>query len=444
MSFQTLPWLSLSIWCPIVFGSLVLLSRKKVRLARGLALLGALLSFLVTLPLPTEFDAGAHGIQFAERGAWIARFHVDYFLGVDGLSLWFVVLTAFISCVVVVFAWRAEIPDIAAYLGAFLILSGLMTGVFSALDGLLFFVFFEATLIPMFIIIGVWGGEKRIFAAFKFFLYPFFGSLFMLVGIIYLYLQTGTFNILDWHTFPLDLPVQVALFVGFILAFGIKLPMWPVHTWLPDAHVEAPTEGSVVLAAIMLKLGAFGFVRFILPIVPDACRLLADYLIGLSLVAILYIGMVALVQKDLKKLVAYSSIVHMGFVTLGFFLFETVSVEGALVQMVSHGIISAALFLCIGILYDRTHSRDMDSYGGLIHTMPRFAVLFILFALGNCGLPGTSGFIGELLVIIGAVQSNLWIGVLTASALLLGAAYSLWMVRRVVMGPAREGLTDLV
>ncbi|MDR0933735.1 MAG: NADH-quinone oxidoreductase subunit M [Burkholderiaceae bacterium] len=440
MPAVNLPVLSLIIWCPVFFGLLILLAgrRGSPAVARWLAMTGALLGLAFSILLISGFDSGKSGMQFTEKVSWIERFNISYALGVDGISLWFVILTAFILCIVVLSAWGLDKPDLAQYLGAFSILSGLMSGVFCALDGLLFYALFEATLIPMFIIIGVWGGEKRITAAFKFFLYPFFGSLFMLVAIIYLYLQTGGFDIFAWQALPLPLNIQIPLFLGFLLAFGVKLPMWPVHTWLPDAHVEAPTEGSVVLAAIMLKLGGYGFIRFMLPVTPDACRYLSGYMIALSLVAIIYIGFVAMAQKDMKKLVAYSSIVHMGFVTMGFFLFQQVTIEGALVQMISHGFVSAALFLCIGILYDRTHFRQIADYGGVVNTMPRFAALFVLFAIANCALPGTSGFVGEFMVIIGMVKAHFWLGALTASALVLGAAYSLWMVKRVVFGPVES------
>ncbi|MDL2284564.1 NADH-quinone oxidoreductase subunit M, partial [Oxalobacter sp. OttesenSCG-928-P03] len=440
MPASDLPILSMTIWCPILFGLAVLLAGKRVKpaLARYIALVGSVLSLGISLLLVAGFDSGKSGMQFAEKVTWIERFQICYALGIDGISLWLVVLTAFILCIVVLSAWNSDKPDLSQYLGAFLVLSGLMTGTFCALDGLLFYAFFEATLIPMFVIIGVWGGERRIYAAFKFFLYPFFGSLFMLVAIIYLYLQTGGFDIFAWQALPLALDIQLLLFAGFLLAFGIKLPMCPVHTWLPDAHVEASTEGSVVLAAVMLKLGGYGFIRFMLPITPDACRYMAKYMIILSLIAIVYVGFVAMVQKDMKKLVAYSSIVHMGFVTMGFFLFQQVTVEGAMIQMISHGFVSSALFLCIGILYDRTHFRQIADYGGVVNTMPRFAALFVLFAIGNCALPGTSGFVGEFMVIIGMVKTNFWLGVFTASALVLGAAYSLWMVKRVVFGPVES------
>lgn len=449
MTAFNLPVLSLMIWCPILFGLLVLLAARHVRPAaiRCLALAGSLPGLILSFFLIAGFDSGSAAMQFVESTVWIARFNIHYALGIDGISLWLVVLTAFILCVVIISAWQTDKADPAAYLGAFLILSGLMTGTFCALDGLLFYVFFEATLVPMFVIIGIWGGENRIVAALKFFLYPFFGSLFMLVAIIYLYLQTGSFHIAGWYAVPLSLPVQIALFIGFALAFGIKLPMWPVHTWLPDAHVEAPAEGSVVLAALMLKLGGYGFIRLLLPVVPDAARTLSGYMIALSLVAIIYIGLVALVQKDMKKLVAYSSIVHMGFVTMGFFLLRQDAIEGAMVQMISHGLVSAALFLCIGILYERTHSRQMADYGGVAATMPRFAALFVLFAVANCALPGTSGFIGEFMVMMGIVKASFWLGILTASSLIIGAAYSLRMIREIVFGqpntPTAAALKDI-
>ncbi len=445
MSVLDFPVLSLLIWCPIFLGILLVFAGKHIHLAvtKWMALLGSLVCFALSLLLFVRFDSARIGMQFVEKLAWITRFQIFYALGVDGISLWLVVLTALILCVVVLAAWHSDKTELAQYLGAFLILSGLMTGTFCALDGLLFYAFFEATLIPMFIIIGIWGGERRIAAAFKFFLYPFFGSLFMLVASIYLYWQTGSFDIFLWQKLPMALSVQIPVFLGFLLAFGIKLPMWPVHTWLPDAHVEAPTEGSVVLAAIMLKLGGYGFIRLMLPIVPDACRYLSHYIIALSLIAIIYIGLVALVQKDMKKLIAYSSIVHMGFVTLGFFLFQQISVEGAMVQMLSHGLISAALFMCVGVLYDRTHSREITDYGGLAVIMPRFSALFVLFSVANCALPGTSGFVGEVLVITGAVRAHFWLGLTTALALLITAAYSLWLVKRVVFGEVNEKVAQI-
>jgi NADH-quinone oxidoreductase subunit M len=429
--------LSLAIWCPIVFGVLVLAlgSRRDPALVRMISLIGAVLSFLVTLPLIQNFDNAAHGMQFVEKMSWVARFNINYYLGIDGLSLWFIPLTAFITVIVVIAAWEVIENKIAQYMGAFLILSGVMIGVFCALDGMLFYVFFEASLIPMFIIIGVWGGANRVYAAVKFFLYTFLGSLLTLVAILYLYFQSGgSFDILAWHKLPLPLSTQILIFLAFLMAFAVKVPMWPVHTWLPDAHVEAPTGGSVVLAAIMLKLGAYGFLRFSLPITPDASHYLSGFIITLSLIAVIYIGLVALVQTDMKKLVAYSSIAHMGFVTLGFFVFNDMAMQGGIAQMISHGFVSGAMFLCIGVLYDRMHSRRIADYGGVVNTMPKFAAFFILFSLANCGLPATSGFVGEFMVILGAVQFDFWIGLLAAVALILGAAYSLWLAKRVIFG----------
>jgi len=450
MMLSNSPLLSLSIWLPIVFGIIVLaLGRdKSPGFVRTLSLVGSLLSFAVTLPIIDGFNNTAHGMQFVESFSWISRFNAFYALGVDGISMWLVPLTAFITVIVVIAAWEVIEKNVAQYMGAFLILSGLMIGVFCATDGLLFYVFFEATLIPMYIIVGVWGGPNRVYAAFKFFLYTLLGSLLTLVAIIYLYLKSGnSFDIQTWHQLPLTLHEQIMLFVAFLMAFAVKVPMWPVHTWLPDAHVEAPTGGSVVLAAIMLKLGAYGFLRFSLPIAPDASHYLSGMMITLSLIAVIYIGLVALVQKDMKKLVAYSSIAHMGFVTLGFFMFNELAVQGAIVQMISHGFISAAMFLCIGVLYDRVHSREIADYGGVVNTMPKFAALFVLFSMANCGLPATSGFVGEFMVIIGAVKFNFWIGMLAATALIFGAAYSLWMVKRVVFGAITHDhvakLTDL-
>jgi NADH-quinone oxidoreductase subunit M len=360
---------------------------------------------------------------------------VRYHLGVDGISMLFILLNSFITPLVVIAGWTVIEKRVGQYMGAFLIMSGLLNGVFSALDGLLFYVFFEATLIPMFIIIGVWGGANRVYAALKFFLYTFFGSVLMLVSLLYLYNKSGgSFEIMDWWTLPLPLDVQQWLFFGLLFAFAVKVPMWPVHTWLPDAHVEAPTGGSVVLAAIMLKLGAYGFVRFTLPILPDASRELAWLMIALSLIAVVYIGLVALVQTDMKKLIAYSSISHMGFVTLGFFIFNAYGIEGALVQMISHGFVSAAMFLCVGVMYDRMHSRDIADYGGVVNTMPKFAALMMLFAMANCGLPATSGFVGEFMVIMGAMKANYWIAFAAATTLVFGAAYTLWMYKRVIFG----------
>ncbi|WP_337877661.1 NADH-quinone oxidoreductase subunit M [Caldimonas sp.] len=429
--------LSLAIWTPILFGVILLtLGRDEhANAVRWIALAGAVLSFFVTVPLIAGFDTSTSAMQFVEHVTWIERFNVHYHLGVDGLSVWFVLLTAFITVVVVISAWEVITERVNQYMGAFLILSGLMVGVFSALDGLLFYVFFEATLIPMYIIIGIWGGPRRVYAAFKFFLYTLLGSLLMLVALAYLYYKSGgSFDILSWHQLPLPLDVQMLLFGAFFLAFAVKVPMWPVHTWLPDAHVEAPTGGSVVLAAILLKLGAYGFLRFSLPIVPDAARELDWLIISLSLIAVLYIGLVALVQQDMKKLVAYSSIAHMGFVTLGFFLFNELAVSGAIVQMIAHGFVSGAMFLCIGVLYDRVHSREIAAYGGVVNTMPKFAAFAVLFAMANCGLPGTAGFVGEWMVILGAVKVNFWIGLLAATTLIFGAAYTLWMVKRVYFG----------
>ncbi|MFC6521195.1 NADH-quinone oxidoreductase subunit M [Undibacterium arcticum] len=437
MMQSTSSLLSLAIWCPVIFGVLILAfgSDANARLVRIVSLLGSIASFLVTLPLIQRFDNAAHEMQFVEKTMWIDRFNVNYHLGIDGLSLWLVILTAFMTVLVVIAGWEVIEKKVAQYMGAFLIMSGLMIGVFCALDGLLFYVFFEANLIPMFIIIGVWGGANRVYAAFKFFLYTLVGSLLTLVAIIYLYFKSGgSFDILTWHQLPLSLNVQIMVFLAFLMAFAVKVPMWPVHTWLPDAHVEAPTGGSVVLAAIMLKLGAYGFLRFSLPIAPDASHYLSGFMITLSLIAVIYIGLVALVQDDMKKLVAYSSIAHMGFVTLGFFAFNDMAMQGGIVQMISHGFVSGAMFLCIGVLYDRMHTRQIADYGGVVNKMPKFAALFVLFSMANCGLPATSGFVGEFMVILGAVKFNFWIGLLAATALIFGAAYSLWMVKRVVFG----------
>ena len=433
---NSISFLSAAIWIPILTG-LFLLSFGNDRnpgIVRGVSLAGALAGLLATVPLYTRFDTASAKMQFVEQMPWIERFGVSYHLGVDGISLWFVLLTAFITVIVVIAGWRVIEERVAGYMASFLILSGLMIGVFSALDGLLFYVFFEATLIPMYIIIGIWGGPNRVYAAFKFFLYTLLGSLLTLVAIIYLYTKSGSFSILDWHALPLSMSEQIPIFLAFLLAFAVKVPMWPVHTWLPDAHVEAPTGGSVVLAAIMLKLGAYGFLRLSLPIAPDASHHFSGVMITLSLVAVVYIGLVAMVQTDMKKLVAYSSIAHMGFVTLGFFIFNQMGMQGGLVQMISHGFISGAMFLCIGVLYDRMHSRRISDYGGVVNTMPKFAALFMFFAMANSGLPATSGFAGEFMAILGAVQFNFWVGLIAATTLILGAAYSLWMYKRVVFG----------
>ncbi len=430
--------LSLAIWTPIFLGVLIFaLGRDAYAgLVRWAALFSALLSFLLCLPLYTEFDAGSSSMQFVENMPWVLRFNMAYHLGVDGISLWFVLLTSFITLVVVISAWEVITERVHQYMGAFLVLSGVMIGVFCALDGMLFYVFFEATLIPMYLIIGIWGGPNKIYAAFKFFLYTLMGSLLMLVALIYLYIQSGgSFDLTVWQALPLSSKAQTLLFFAFFAAFAVKVPMWPVHTWLPDVHVEAPTGGSAVLAAIMLKLGAYGFLRFSLPITPDASHEWAWLLIALSVIAVVYVGLVAIVQQDMKKLVAYSSVAHMGFVTLGFFMFSPLGISGGIVQMIAHGFVSAAMFLCIGVLYDRVHSREIASYGGVVNTMPKFAAFSVLFAMANCGLPGTAGFVGEWMVILAAVKFNFWIGLAAASALIFGAAYTLWMVKRVYLGP---------
>jgi len=430
------PWLSLSIWIPILFGLAVLaFSDRHAAQVRQISLIGALLGLAASLPLYSGFNTQSSAMQFVELSPWIPRFNINYHLGVDGISVLFILLNSFITVLVVLAGWESIKQRVAQYMAAFLIMSGLLNGVFAALDAMLFYVFFEATLIPMYLVIGVWGGPNRVYAAVKFFLYTLLGSLLMLVAFLYLFDKSGgSFAILDWHKLPLALTPQLLLFAAFFLAFAVKVPMWPVHTWLPDAHVEAPTGGSAVLAAILLKLGAYGFIRFSLPMLPDASHALAGFMITLSLIAVVYIGLVAIAQTDMKKLIAYSSIAHMGFVTLGFFIFNAYGVEGALVQMVSHGFVSAAMFLCVGVMYDRMHSRNIADYGGVVNTMPKFASLMMLFAMANCGLPATSGFVGEFMVIMGALKHNFWIGFLAATTLIFGAAYTLWMYKRVIFG----------
>ena len=442
------PILSLLLWLPIVGGVAVLaVGRLAPQWMRWTALLFALVTFAVSVPLWTHFDSSTAAMQFTEKLPWISTFNVDYSLGVDGIAMPLILLNTFITILVVIAGWETIQYKASQYMAAFLILEGLMNGVFSAVDGMLFYVLWEAMLIPMFLIIGVWGGPRRVYATVKFFLYTFFGSVFMLVAIIYMYVKSGSFDILGFQQMSLGMREQLFIFVAFLLAFAVKVPMWPVHTWLPDAHVEAPTGGSVILAAIMLKMGGYGFLRFSLPITPDASHALTWLVVGLSLTAIIYIGFVAVVQTDMKKLVAYSSVAHMGFVTLGFFLlfaiFEksggltgtVMGVEGGMVQMISHGFVSGALFLCVGVLYDRLHSREISAYGGVVNVMPAFAFFMVLFAMANCGLPGTSGFVGEWMVILTAMRANFWVAFGAAFTLFLGAAYSLWLVKRVIYGP---------
>ncbi len=445
-----LPVISVAIWLPIIFGILVLATGddKNASLARLLALAGSLLGFAVTLPLYTGFNSSTSAMQFVELHDWITRFNIHYYLGVDGISMLFILLNSFFTVIVVIAGWRVIEKRVSQYMAAFLVMSGIVNGVFAALDSILFYVFWEAMLIPMFIIIGVWGGPNRIYATMKFFLYTLLGSLLMLVALIYLYnLTGGSFSILDFQKVAIPMTAQILIFIAFFFAFAVKVPMFPVHTWLPDAHVEAPTGGSVVLAAIMLKVGAYGFLRFSMPITPDASHKLAGIMIALSLIAIIYIGLVALMQSDMKKLVAYSSISHMGFVTLGLFIFNAYGMEGALLQMLSHGFVAGALFLCIGVLYDRMHSRKIADYGGVVNKMPVFAAFFMLFAMANSGLPGTSAFVGEFMVLMGTIKVNFWYAFAAATTLIFGAAYTLWMYKRVIFGKVSnshvEELTDI-
>ncbi|UDF34333.1 UNVERIFIED_ORG: NADH-quinone oxidoreductase subunit M [Shinella sp. XGS7] len=428
--------LSLAIWLPIACGLLLLaLGRdEQANTVRWLALVASVISFLVTLPLITGFDTATAGMQFVEKQVWIERFNVMYHLGVDGISMWFVPLTAFITIIVVIAAWEVIEKRLKEYMIAFLLLEVFMVGVFVSLDIVLFYVFFEAGLIPMFIIIGVWGGKDRVYASYKFFLYTLLGSVLMLLAIMAMYWQAGTTDIPELLAYNFPAHMQTWLWLAFFASFAVKMPMWPVHTWLPDAHVQAPTAGSVILAGVLLKLGGYGFIRFSMPIAPDAAREYAWVIITLSLIAVVYVGLVALVQQDMKKLVAYSSVAHMGFVTLGFFIFNELGVSGGLVQMISHGFVSGAMFLCIGVLYDRVHSREIAAYGGVVNTMPKFAAFALLFAMANCGLPATAGFVGEWMVILGTVKYHFWLGAIAATALIFGAAYTLWMYKRVYFG----------
>ncbi len=442
--------LSIAIWLPIISAMVVLATGgdQRAGLARILALLVSIVTFLFTIPLYTGFDKASAELQFIEHTPWISALNINYSLGIDGIALLLILLTSFITIIVIISAWKVIREKVAQYMAAFLIMEGLMIGVFSATDAILFYVFWEAMLIPMFLIIGIWGGPNRIYATIKFFLYTLLGSLLMLVALVYLYFSgNGSFALADLYTIKLGLAEQIWIFLAFFMAFAVKIPMFPVHTWLPDAHVEAPTGGSVVLAAIMLKMGAYGFIRFNLPITPDASHTLSGFIIALSLIAIVYIAMVALAQTDMKKLIAYSSISHMGFVTLGLFVYNKMAFEGAIIQMISHGFISGAMFLCVGVLYDRMHTRKMSDYGGVANTMPKFAAFMMLFAMANAGLPGTSGFVGEFLVILGAFQVNVWYAIIAGTTLVLGAAYTLWMYKRVIFGAINnknvESLTDI-